>query len=365
MTVDHRGKVLEGPEPLPPEGRAPILEEAPGPALAVVAPELPEGFFQHVGGVQALVGREEQLETLFPLEREIVPPGQEGVLLAFDEAPILARQPRVLALSHRVERIAQMAQHMELVKEDAGVRRLMGGRVAKRLPHVHHHQSDPRGFPGAQPHEELIQARLGAIHAAEPDRPPADQVADDDPIGVPFPDRDLVDANDLRPRSARAPQLLAHVLHLELFDGVPLEMQLLGDVVDRRRMTTTSDVERQALGVARIVGQEVEPFALHRTTAAARDATHLELQKDPHPTAREIAHPAHGPIVDAALHTPADATGRFFERRTSLMIRRWGSPNTPTTVCSGRKPGKRYESERRRDGLRSEERRVGKGWRYE
>src|SRR5437870_1896875 len=32
-------------------------------------------------------------------------------------------------------------------------------------------------------------------------------------------------------------------------------------------------------------------------------------------------------------------------------MRRWGSPKTPTIVCRGRKPGNRYESERRRRGL--------------
>src|SRR5713101_8441680 len=234
MALDHCGEAFERLEPLPFERRAPVLEESPGPGFPVVAPELPEGLFEQVGRVQSLVGREQKLQTLLPLEGQILPVGQEGILLALDEPTVLARQTRVLALPHRVERVAQVAQHMERVEQDARLRRVGGGGGAKRLPHVHHREANPRGFLGAEPCEELIQAGLGAVRAAEPDRTPANEIIDDDPIGVPFPDRHLVEADDLRPGRSGAPQLLAHVLLLELLDRVPLQMQLLGDVFDGR-----------------------------------------------------------------------------------------------------------------------------------
>src|SRR5262245_10599851 len=40
MTIDHCGELLIGFEPLPLEALAPVLEEAPCPALAFVAPQL-------------------------------------------------------------------------------------------------------------------------------------------------------------------------------------------------------------------------------------------------------------------------------------------------------------------------------------
>src|SRR4030066_123874 len=98
--------------------------------------------------------------------------------------------------------------------------------------------------------EELIPAGLGAVRAAEPDRAPTQEVADDDPIGVPFPNRHLVDADDLRPGRSGTPQLLTHVLLLELLDRVPLKMQLLGDILDGRGAAALPDVEREPLGVA-------------------------------------------------------------------------------------------------------------------
>jgi hypothetical protein len=44
----------------------------------------------------------------------------------------------------------------------------------------------------------------------------------------------------------------------------------------------------------------------------------------------------------------ATAARRFFERRLSLITRAFGSPKTPHTVCSGRKPRKQYASTSRR-----------------
>ena len=73
-------------------------------------------------------------------------------------------------------------------------------------------------FLGPSQVKKASHAGLGAIRAAEPDRPPPQEIADDDAIGVPFPDRHLVDADDLRPWGAGAPQLLTHILLLERLD---------------------------------------------------------------------------------------------------------------------------------------------------
>jgi hypothetical protein len=81
------------------------------------------------------------------------------------------------------------------------------------------------------------------------------------------------------------------------------------------------------------------------------DVDHRELQVDPQGAGRKIADPANAVIVEAGLRPPTGSADRFFERRTSVTTRARGSPKMPTTVGSGRKPGKRYESERRR-GLR-------------
>jgi len=171
-----------------------------------------------------------------------------------------------------IEGVAEMTQDMELVEQDAGLRGVARGRETEGLPHVHDGEPEPRGVPGAEPGVELIQARLRAIRPAEPDRPLADEIADDDAVGVPLADRDLVDPDDLRAGRPGAAQLFAHVLLFQGFHNVPVETQLLGHVPDRRGPTAPPHVEGEALGVERIVGQEASRscFTLPQRRQATR-----------------------------------------------------------------------------------------------
>jgi hypothetical protein len=98
----------------------------------------------------------------------------------------------------------------------------------------------------------------------------------------------------------------------------------------------------------RIVRQKVQPFAFHAAATPARDAPHLELQNNPKTGTRQVANLPHPPVVPARLDPAATAADRFFERRSRLTIRTFGSPKTPRTVSFARKPANEYPSDRRR-----------------
>jgi hypothetical protein len=53
-------------------------------------------------------------------------------------------------------------------------------------------------------------------------------------------------------------------------------------------------------------------------------------------------------VVLAHLHVTAAPARRFFDRRSSVITRAFGSPKTPRTVGCGRKPGNQYASHSRR-----------------
>src|ERR1700675_4391145 len=104
----------------------------------------------------------------------------------------------------------------------------------------------------------------------------------------------------------------------------------------------------KALGIERVVGQELQPLALHLAATPTIDAPNLQLEQHSSVAARKIAHPPRLAVVPARLRTATAATGRFFERRTRVMTRAFGSPKTPRTVGCGRKPGNAYASHSRR-----------------
>jgi len=153
--------------------------------------------------------------------------------------------------------------------------------------------------------------------------------------------------NDLRSRSAHSLELSFHILHVQRLDRVPVQRQFLRDILDRRPSAAAANKVSKALGVERIVRQKVEPFPLHLATMATINPPHLQFQKYPHVAGRKITHPPDLAVVPARVRAPADAAACFFDRRTSVMTRAFGSPKMPRTRSSGRKPANRYASRRR------------------
>ena len=348
MPIDQRDELLVGFEPLPFQARAPVLEEASRPALALVVPELAEGLLEQVGGVQPLVRREKDLQALPRFAGQIRSMREQGIFLPLDVAPVFAAEPPILGFAHRVEGIAQMTHDVKLVEQDRRLRRIRRSRIAKWLPHVHHRKPNPPSLPLAQPRVKLPQARFRAIRAAEPDRSPSDQIAHHDAVGVPFANRDLVDADHLRPGRSGLGQLRRPVLLLQCLDCVPIQVQLLGNRLDRGRAASFADVVSKALGIEWVVGQKIEPFALHRATVLALHPPDLEFQVAAAIATGQIAHPAGAAIVPPPVNSTTATADCFFDRRTSSITHAFGSPKIPRIAGCGRKPGKAYVSTSRR-----------------
>ena len=341
MTIDHGGELLVRCKPLPFERCSPVLEEPLRPTFALVAPELSEGLLEQVRNVEPFVRRQQRLQRLPAFQGEVLPVGEQRVLLPLDEAPLTPAKPGVLALSDLIEGCPQVAQDVELVRQDCCLRRVRFGGVTKRLPPVHQRQADSPALPLSQPLVELAQARLRAVLAPAPERPLPVQIADHDTVGVALANRYLVDATRLRSRRACPGTLGAHGLLLQVLDPMPVKMQLLGHVPDRCARATPTHVVGKARRIMRVVGQEGKPLALHLTTASAIDTPHLECEIDARVAVGQIAGMTNRAGVPALMPRSARSARRFFERRTSVMTRALRSPNTPRNVTSGRTPGNR------------------------
>lgn len=75
VTVNHFSELLQGFESLPAQLTAPVIKELACPSGAVIVPELAEGLFQHLGGVEALIGRQEFLQSLARRKGQVLPMG--------------------------------------------------------------------------------------------------------------------------------------------------------------------------------------------------------------------------------------------------------------------------------------------------
>ena len=215
------------------------------------------------------------------------------------------------------------------------------------MPHVHHRQTNPLALPLAQPVVELRHAGRRAILAAKPDRSASNQVAHHDPISMSFPDRDFVDADSLRPRRAGARQLGRHVLLVQCLDGLPVQVQFFGDILDGACATAPTHIPGESLGVERIVGKEIQVLPLHLAAASTQNSSHFEFQIDPRVATRQVAGSSRGAVVPARVRSATRLADSFFEPRTRVTMRAFESPNTPRTDTCARKPANLYASSRR------------------
>src|SRR5450756_2670253 len=181
-----------------------------------------EDQFENIGRVEPLVGRQQRLQRLLAFQAQVLLARQQRVFLTLDVAPLAALEPAILTLANRIQGFSQMADDMELIEQNRRLRRMRIRRQSKRLPHIHDRQANARTLLLAEPGVELAHARLRPVLAAKPDRAAAQKVADHDPVGVTFADRNLVDADHLRTRRAHALELGFHVLHLQRLDRVPV-----------------------------------------------------------------------------------------------------------------------------------------------
>jgi hypothetical protein len=147
---------------------------------------------------------------------------------------------------------------------------------------------------------------------------------------------------------SRLSELRLHVLLVEFLYRMPIQLELLGYILDGRRATPSPHIVSKALGVKRIVRQKLQPLALHFATASTKHPADFQFQVHSRIAARQIPNLTNSAVVPTSLHAPAVATGSFFERRTRLIIRALGSPKTPRTVAVGRNPESAYASHNRR-----------------
>lgn len=223
------------------------------------------------------------------------------------------------------------------------ITRAFGGvlreRVAEGLPHVHRGELDDRALLRAQHGKEDVQVGLGASPAAHPDRPAALEVAHHHAVVVTLADGDLVDADGPRRGKPGLRDLLLHVDLVEILHRAVVKALQLGHRLVRHLVAERAHVHGEALGVARVLRQPVEPLYVHAAAPRAVDPPALALEVDPPAGHREVAGPA-GPLVVAAATavTALRAHGGFFPLR-STITRAYRSPKTPPSAEAATKPG--------------------------
>ena len=302
MALHQSDKFLVRLQTTPFELSLPVLKELERPRGIPVIPKLSEGFFKHIGFAQALIGLEQQGQGATAIQIEIGFMRQKRIALSFDETFIFGGDSGIFPPPHFVERLRQLLQDMEFIKDDFSIGRVVFQRVPERLPHVHHRQA--QGTVSLRPHivEEPVHVLFGAAQLlAHPNRTLLIQVGDHDGVTLTLADRDFIYAD--RPQTLPGQMLgpeIPHIADIHSPDLIPTEMMELGNLLDGHRPAQPTDGFFESLGEAARFGQPCQRFLLHPIALPAIHPPILEFQLNPGASGINIAHPVDLMVVETA-----------------------------------------------------------------
>jgi len=273
MTLDHFHEVPVRFEATPLELVLPILPEPQSAALVGVIPQLAEGFLKQVGLGKLRAGSQDGVQGFSRLTPNPGTARQQYELLAREGLLEAAQSPAQLGLADRVERVVEVADHMELVEDDLEILAAVGAEAVLEGPaHVHDGMRDLGRTLLTEPTPELFEPLLGAslddiehlwtagAFQGTQERPAFMSLADPDlinthhgdsvhlPLGLDLRQSPLIDLLDRVPMQAEK-------------DGHGFDRRDLADLVDERRQRAgdpgTSDIgELQSLGAHAAVGAD-------------------------------------------------------------------------------------------------------------
>src|SRR3989449_3144586 len=115
------------------------------------------------------------------------------------------------------------------------------------------------------------------------------KVAHHHAVVVALADGDLIDADGPRRGEPGLRDLLLHVDRVEILHRAVVKALQLGHRLVRHLVAERTHVHGEALGVARVLRQPVEPLYVHTAAPRAGDPPALELEVDPPAGHREVA----------------------------------------------------------------------------
>ncbi len=175
-------------------------------------------------------------------------------------------------------------------------------------------------FLGAQLLVKQVHTFFRSILTAKPYWPPPELVVDHNSIAMSLANRYIVHTDNFRDRCTGSPELLL-VLLFHLLHTMPIQLELLGNILDCGRATTPPDIPCKPLGKKGILRENGKFFLFHQMAVSAGDSTHLKFQVDAKATAGKFSNTSAFP-VGRGLRTGSGVCPRGRRWRLKLSVLR-------------------------------------------
>ena len=236
--------------------------------------------------------------------------GQQIVFLSLDKGLLVVRNPAIFVLAHGVQRFTQVAENMEFIVQDRGVRHMRARRGLKWFPHVHYHKFDLGTFFRPQPLVEPVHALFGTVRAVEPDRTFLLKVRDHDVIGMAFMPGEFINAQDCRRRFVSEGLFCPHILLVRFLDRFPVKTEFFGHRFNRGVLAPPPEIIGKALG--KIAGYPRKFLLTDDVILRTHYPSYLYVQGNLQTAAGKVPNLFGLAVVKSPMSVAADRTQCFF-----------------------------------------------------
>lgn len=128
-------------------------------------------------------------------------------------------------------------------------------------------------------------------------------------------------------------EFLPHVLLFKFLDGLPVEVQFLGNVFNRLGVASLADIEGKALCVERIIRKKLQLLLLHLVATKTENTANLKFEVHTPVAAGKITNLPIFAVIGGSVYSAAGTADGFFPCRVSFITKALGSPKMPDTLC--------------------------------
>lgn len=231
---------------------APIVHGFLRAGLIRIIPKALETIFENIEFGEGFVHLEESIEMLSSLSA--ADPAfvhEEEIFRSFDDGFVGFGGFLVFQVAHRIDDTAKGRNHVVEIEHDLHMRDFVLDGFDIRVPHVHGDGLQALLLLFGHQIEEFGEGFAGMLFF-HPDHPAGFVIQDNSHVSMAFLDGDFVDCQDSKAVEFGRSVFFLQEGFVDFFDRFPIQLQMLGHLLDRHNLAEFVDILSHALGHAAI-----------------------------------------------------------------------------------------------------------------
>ena len=318
--------VIEDPIPVTPQGfgklfhlrmvnslcqQTPFLYGLLCPCPGPVGPDVFEFLFEDHHRINGFVQLEQLFEVFSFFRLSDIPPiFQQKIFGALEDVFVVLGGFPVFAVTHFIDDLVELGYYVEEIEDDLDMRDFLLDGFDIGIPHVHHNGFQLFSLFGCHAREESLQCPGFSVFA-HPNHSAGLVVENHRQVAVAFADGHFVYGQDAKPLTIGYPVVSLQKLLIDSLDRFPVQVQMMGHLLDSHEFAKLVNVTRQSLGHPQIRIEQIELFDGNLLTVGTHDLPVMAEDPEPCLSKVQVSDPSPLLAVDPSGLSPTDMADRL------------------------------------------------------